>query len=81
MHPISDLDVRAHLHALTRDIGVRLAGSAGERRAADYVASAFERARDGRRHRVVPGSRTRGRLGVAGTPDRRRVAGMCPVRC
>ena len=26
MHPISDVDIRAHLHALTRDIGVRLAG-------------------------------------------------------
>ena len=35
--------IRAHLHVLTRDIGVRLAGSRGERQAADYVASTFAR--------------------------------------
>jgi len=31
-----------HLNVLTRDIGVRLAGSRGERQAADYIASVFE---------------------------------------
>ena len=35
--------VRRHLHVLTRDIGVRLAGSRGEQQAADYVASELER--------------------------------------
>jgi hypothetical protein len=32
-------DIRRHLTVLTRDIGVRLAGSAGERQAADYIAT------------------------------------------
>jgi hypothetical protein len=36
-------EVRRHLHVLTRDIGVRLAGSEGERRAADYVATVLRR--------------------------------------
>lgn len=34
-------DVRGHLTVLTREIGVRLAGSAGEWRAAEYVAQQF----------------------------------------
>jgi len=36
-------DIRRHLHVLARDIGVRLAGSAGERMAADYVAAEWRR--------------------------------------
>jgi aminopeptidase YwaD len=36
-------EIRGHLHALTRDIGVRLAGSRGERQGAEYVAAQFER--------------------------------------
>ncbi len=36
-------DIRRHLDVLTRDIGVRLAGSAGERMAADYVAAEWRR--------------------------------------
>jgi Iap family predicted aminopeptidase len=41
MHVATD-DVRRQLAVLTGDIGVRLAGSAGERRAADYIAAQFE---------------------------------------
>jgi carboxypeptidase Q len=40
MHVTAD-EVRALLTAMTGEIGVRLAGSAGERRAADYVANQF----------------------------------------
>ena len=40
MHVTSD-EVRRHLTVLTEEIGVRLAGSAGERRAADYIAAQF----------------------------------------
>lgn len=43
MLPVTADQVRGHLSVLTRDIGVRLAGSRGEQQAADYVASAFER--------------------------------------
>jgi hypothetical protein len=41
---ISTRNLEEHLRALTRRIGVRLAGSAAERRAADYLAERFERA-------------------------------------
>jgi hypothetical protein len=43
MLPVTAADVRRHLHVLTREIGVRLAGSRGERQAAEYVASELER--------------------------------------
>jgi Iap family predicted aminopeptidase len=38
MQRITAPDFQRHIQALTQDIGVRLAGSAGERRAADYIA-------------------------------------------
>jgi hypothetical protein len=37
-------EIRRHLEVLTRDIGVRLAGSEGERRAAEYIAASWQRA-------------------------------------
>ena len=39
MTHIDPTDIRRHLEVLTRDIGVRLAGSDGERRAAEYIAA------------------------------------------
>ncbi len=36
-------EIRRHLTVLTRDVGVRLAGSAAERQAADYIAAQLER--------------------------------------
>jgi aminopeptidase YwaD len=38
MHDIKARDVERHLRTLTEDIGVRLAGSDGERQAAEYIA-------------------------------------------
>jgi Iap family predicted aminopeptidase len=43
MRAVSPAEVREHLNVLTHDIGVRLAGSSGERQAADYVASRLAR--------------------------------------
>ncbi len=39
MQTVSARDIERHLTVLTRDIGVRLAGSTAERQAADYIAS------------------------------------------
>ncbi|MCU0257184.1 MAG: hypothetical protein MUF60_10620 [Vicinamibacterales bacterium] len=39
MAPVTPDDVRRHITVLTRDIGVRLAGSRGEQQAAGYVAA------------------------------------------
>jgi aminopeptidase YwaD len=44
MTDITPLDIRRHLEVLTRDIGIRLAGSAGEKRAAAYIAGEWRRA-------------------------------------
>jgi aminopeptidase YwaD len=43
MIPINPDGIRRHIEVLTRDIGVRLAGSPGERMAADYVAGEWRR--------------------------------------
>ncbi len=44
MKDISTERIEKHLSTLTQDIGVRLAGSTGERQAADYVAEQFKEA-------------------------------------
>ena len=38
MHSISAKNIESHIRTLTEGIGIRLAGSVGERRAADYIA-------------------------------------------
>ncbi len=38
MKSISAKNVESHIRTLTEGIGIRLAGSAGERHAADYIA-------------------------------------------
>lgn len=43
MHAITPEEIAGHLSVLTRDIGVRLAGSRAERQAADYVAGQLRR--------------------------------------
>lgn len=43
MSAIDADEIRQHLSVLTRDIGVRLAGSRGERAAADYIAAGWRR--------------------------------------
>lgn len=43
MNPATPDEIRRHLSVLTLDIGVRLAGSAGERDAAGYIAAQLER--------------------------------------
>ena len=43
MLPIDPAQLECHLRVLVETIGVRLAGSAGESAAADYVAAEFER--------------------------------------
>jgi len=44
MKDISTENIEKHLIALTQDIGIRLAGSTGERQAADYVVEQFKQA-------------------------------------
>lgn len=41
--PIAAANLRRHLEFLTREIGVRLAGSPGEQQAADYLAAEFRK--------------------------------------
>ncbi len=43
MTPVPPDDIRRHLTVLTKDIGVRLAGSPGEQQAADYIAGEMRR--------------------------------------
>ncbi|MCP4453025.1 MAG: hypothetical protein GY809_16305, partial [Planctomycetes bacterium] len=52
MTRMSPQNIERHIRALTEEIGVRLAGSAQEKQAADYVADQFE-------HPSLPGPHPR----------------------